>query len=77
MLLSVAALGALADRFGERIVIGGGLAIAAGALLGASTADGSMALASWLVLAGLFGASAAIGGRAAAAWFPSSERAFA
>jgi hypothetical protein len=39
MLLSVAALG-------EGIVIGGGLAIAAGALLGVATADGSMALAS-------------------------------
>ena len=77
MLLSVAVLGAAADRFGERAVIGGGLAIAAGALLGASTADGPAALFGWLVVAGLFGASAAIGGRAAAAWFPSDQRAFA
>ena len=77
MLLSVAILGALADRLGERAVIGGGLAVAAGALLGASTAEGPAALAAWLVIAGLFGTSAAIGGKAAAAWFPSDRRAFA
>lgn len=77
MLLLVAILGALADRLGERAVIGGGLAVAAGALLGASTAEGPAALAAWLVIAGLFGASAAIGGKAAAAWFPSDRRAFA
>lgn len=77
MLLSVAIVGAAADRFGERIVIGGGLALAAGALLGASSAEGPGSLAAWLVLAGLFGATAAIGGRAAAAWFPPDARAFA
>ena len=77
MLLSVAILGVLADRLGERAVIGGGLAVAAGALLGASTAEGPTALAAWLANAVLFGASAAIGGKAAAAWFPSDRRAFA
>ncbi len=77
MLLSVAAVGVAADRYGERIVIGGGLALAALALLGASTADGPLGLAAWLALAGVFGATAAIGGRAAAAWFSDADRAFA
>jgi MFS family permease len=77
MLLSVAAVGVAADRYGERIVIGGGLALAALALLGASTADGPLGLAAWLALAGAFGATAAIGGRAAAAWFSDADRAFA
>lgn len=77
MLLSVAAVGIAADRYGERIVIGGGLGLAALALLGASTAEGPAALSAWLVLAGVFGATAAIGGRAAAAWFSDANRAFA
>lgn len=77
MLLAVTPVGAAADRFGERPVISGGLAVAALALLVASFTSGPVALAACLVVAGLFGASAAIGGRAAAAWFPPEQRAFA
>lgn len=72
------AWGALADRIGERAVIGIGLATAALALLGASTADGGVALGAWLVLAGAFGSSAnAASGRAVVAWFEVSQRGLA
>jgi sugar phosphate permease len=72
------AWGVLADRVGERPVIGCGLA--AGSLVLAATAatDGYAALLAGVTLAGMLGSSAvAASGRAVFGWFPRSERGLA
>lgn len=70
--------GALADRVGERAVIGIGLTGAALALAAASRTDSALALGACLVAAGAFGSSAnAASGRAVVAWFDASQRGFA
>src|SRR5712664_722580 len=57
LLIMLIVWGALADRFGERLVLSAGLAIAGAALLGAASAHGVVARGSYLVLAGAGGAS--------------------
>ncbi|WP_217914117.1 MFS transporter [Miltoncostaea marina] len=70
--------GALADRVGERAVIGVGLTGAAGALALGSQAGSAGALGACLVLAGALGSSAnAASGRAVVAWFGPGERGLA
>jgi sugar phosphate permease len=76
--LTLLAWGVLADRSGERIVIGGGLAAGGLAMLAAASSHGYTALLVWMVLAGMLGSSAlAASGRAVFGWFPRSERGFA
>lgn len=70
--------GALADRIGERAVIGIGLTGAAGALALASRAGSPEALGACLLLAGAFGSSAnAASGRAVVSWFGPGQRGLA
>ena len=70
--------GALADRYGERRVMGGGLVVASGALLEATQTTKVIPLALCLVLAGAFGASVnAASGRAVFGWFGPEQRGFA
>ena len=78
IIATLLAWGALADRVGERAVIGVGLTGAAAALLAASTTDTAVGLGVCLVAAGAFGSSAnAASGRAVVAWFGPSQRGFA
>ena len=78
IIVTLLAWGALADRIGERAVIGIGLTGAAGALLLASRTDTAGGLAACLVAAGAFGSSAnAASGRAVVAWFGPDQRGFA
>ena len=78
-LATLLAWGILADRIGERPVLVIGLGGCALALTGAASAGGSaLALAGWLVLAGLLGSAAnAATGRAVADWFGPTERGLA
>ena len=70
IIATLLAWGALADRIGERAVIGIGLTGAAGALVLASRAGDAVALGACLTLAGAFGSSAnAASGRAVVSWF--------
>ena len=70
--------GMLADRFGERRVMAGGLVLAAAALTGAARSTSLTGLIGFLVLAGAAGASVnAASGRAVLGWFGSEERGFA
>ena len=70
--------GALADRYGERLVLTAGLAIAAGALTGAALADGAPGAGLWLLLAGGGSASVhAASGRLVLGWFPPEQRGLA
>ncbi len=78
IIATLLAWGALADRIGERAVIGVGLTGAALALLAASTTDTAAGLGVCLVVAGAFGSSAnAASGRAVVAWFGPEQRGFA
>ena len=78
IIATLLAWGALADRIGERAVIGIGLTGAALAMAAASRAGSAEALGACLVAAGAFGSSAnAASGRAVVAWFSASQRGFA
>lgn len=78
IIATLLAWGALADRIGERAVIGIGLTGAAVALALASRTGSAAALGACLVGAGAFGSSAnAASGRAVVAWFDASQRGFA
>jgi sugar phosphate permease len=78
IVVTVIPWGALADRLGERRVIGAGLAGTTGALVAASFASGYTALVVALVVAGMFGASATgASGRAVMGWFGRSQRGLA
>lgn len=78
IVLTLIPWGALADRLGERVVIGVGLAGTALALVAASFAAGYVALLVALVVAGMFGASATgASGRAVMGWFGRSQRGLA
>ena len=78
IIATLLAWGALADRIGERAVIGVGLTGAAAALLLAAATGSAVALGLCLVLAGAFGSSAnAASGRAVVAWFGPEQRGFA
>jgi MFS family permease len=71
LVLSLLAWGAAADRYGERLVLGAGLGIAAAALTGAALADTPPATGLWLLLAGAGSASVhAASGRLVLGWFP-------
>ena len=80
LLLSLVAWGALADRYGERIVMTTGLLLATAFLVGAAEeVDGSVqALAAMLLLAGAGGASVnAASGRLVLGWFGPRDRGLA
>ena len=78
IIATLLAWGALADRIGERAVIGIGLTGAAVALAAASRTGSAGALGACLVAAGAFGSSAnAASGRAVVAWFHASQRGLA
>ncbi len=78
IIATLLAWGALADRIGERAVIGIGLTGAAVALALASRTGSAPALGACLVAAGAFGSSAnAASGRAVVAWFHASQRGLA
>ena len=78
IIVTLLAWGALADRIGERAVIGLGLSGAALALLAAALTDSAGALGVCLLAAGAFGSSAnAASGRAVVAWFGPEQRGFA
>lgn len=78
-MLALLAWGIAADRHGERMVLVAGLGGAAAALAAAALASPTaLALAGWLVLAGLSGSVAnAATGRAVVEWFPPEERGLA
>lgn len=78
ILLTLIAWGAAADRWGERLVLGVGLAGAGLCALGAAAVDGL--LARWLLLFGVGATSSAIhaaSGRLILGWFAASQRGLA
>lgn len=78
LLATLIAWGAAADRWGERIVLTTGLALAGAILLAASRLDGTVALAAALLLAGAAGAAVhASSGRLILGWFAAHERGLA
>ncbi|MFC8450843.1 MFS transporter [Kitasatospora sp. NPDC057223] len=78
LVLTLAAWGAAADRWGERWVLASGLGLAGVVLLLATTVHGTLALGACFVLAGAAGASAhASSGRLVLGWFPARERGLA
>ena len=78
LLLTLVAWGAAADRWGERLVLGAGLALAGTLLLVGATVHGTAALGACLVAAGAAGASVyAASGRLILGWFPARQRGLA
>src|SRR3954471_96920 len=78
LVLTLIAWGALADRYGERWVIAGGLALTAVAAFACTAPLGFGGLAVVLVLGGMAAASAnAASGRVVVGWFPKSRRGLA
>ena len=78
LLLTLVAWGAAADRWGERLVLGAGLALAGAVLLAGTTVHGTAALGACLALAGAAGASVyAASGRLILGWFPARQRGLA
>jgi MFS family permease len=78
LLLTLVAWGALADRFGERLVLAAGLAGAGALLLAATGARGLAGLGACLVAAGAAGGSVyAASGRLILGWFPARQRGLA
>ena len=78
VVLALIAWGAAADRYGERLVITGGLVIAAAALAGAAMAHTTVVAGVLLACAGAGGASVnAASGRLVMGWFGPSERGLA
>ena len=78
LLLTLVAWGAAADRWGERLVLGVGLALAGAVLLAAATVHGTAALGVCLAAAGAAGASVyAASGRLILGWFPARQRGLA
>ncbi|MBD3942513.1 MFS transporter [Microbacterium sp. NEAU-LLC] len=78
MVLTLVAWGALADRFGERWVIAGGLALTGLFAFAALPADGYVWLAVVLMLGGAASASTnAASGRVVVGWFPRHRRGLA
>jgi sugar phosphate permease len=77
-LLTLLPWGLLADRIGERLVLGTGLAGCGAALVGAGYAGGFGSLIALIGVAGAAGASVnAASGRAVMQWFPAAQRGFA
>jgi MFS family permease len=78
LLLTLVAWGAAADRWGERLVLGAGLALAGAILLAGTTVHGTAALGACLAAAGAAGASVyAASGRLILGWFPARQRGLA
>jgi sugar phosphate permease len=78
MVLTLIAWGAVADRFGERVVIASGVGAAALLLCAAAWVRNVLEMGELLVLAGAAGASVnAASGRVVMGWFPVSERGLA
>ncbi len=78
MVLTLVAWGAAADRYGERWVIAGGLALTAVFAAGAAVVPGYAGLGVLLVLGGAAAAStSAASGRVVIGWFPRSRRGLA
>ena len=78
LLLTLVAWGAAADRWGERLVLGAGLALAGTILLVGATVHGTVALGACLAAAGAAGASVyAASGRLILGWFPARQRGLA
>ena len=78
VIVTLVAWGALADRYGERLVITAGLAIAGGALLAATRLSGALGIGVLLGCAGAGGASVnAASGRLVLGWFGAAERGLA
>lgn len=78
LLLTLILWGALADRYGERIVIVIGVGACSVLLVAASVTPGLIGLGLVFVLAGAFGASVnAASGRVVMGWFPKHERGLA
>jgi sugar phosphate permease len=78
LLLTLVAWGAAADKWGERLVLGTGLALAGLLLLAGTAARSTAALGACLVLAGAAGASVyAASGRLILGWFGAHERGLA
>jgi MFS family permease len=78
LLLTLVAWGAAADRWGERLVLGAGLALAGTLLLVGATVHGTVALGACLAAAGAAGASVyAASGRLILGWFPARQRGLA
>jgi len=78
MVLTLVAWGALADRFGERWVIAGGLALTAVFALAAVPVHGFVGMGILLVLGGAAAASTnAASGRVVVGWFPRRRRGLA
>jgi MFS family permease len=76
--LTLVAWGALADRYGERWVIAGGLAATAVFAFAAAAVSGYLALGIMLLLGGAAAAStSSASGRVVVGWFPRSRRGFA
>jgi sugar phosphate permease len=77
-IVSLVPWGLLADRLGERRVIGVGLGTCGIGLMGAARASGFASLALLLILTGMAGASVnSASGRAVMHWFGPEERGFA
>ena len=78
MVLALVAWGAAADRYGERWVIAGGLALTAAFAFAAAAAPGYVGLGVLFVLGGAAAAStSAASGRVVIGWFPRSRRGLA
>ncbi len=76
--LALVAWGAMADRYGERWVIAGGLALAAAFAFAAATMSGYTGLGVMLLLGGAAAAStSSASGRVVVGWFPRSRRGLA
>lgn len=77
-ILTLLAWGMLADRFGERIVLGTGLALCGALAAAAGQADDFAPFVALILLAGAAGSSVnAASARAVMQWFPPEERGFA
>ncbi|GMA84978.1 MFS transporter [Angustibacter aerolatus] len=76
LVLTLVAWGALADRFGERLVMATGLALAGGLLLASSTLDGGRLLA-WAAVGAAAASVNAASGRAVMGWFGPQRRGLA
>ncbi|MEZ0094581.1 MFS transporter [Streptacidiphilus sp. EB129] len=78
LLLALYAWGAAADRYGERVVLASGLALATLALTGTLLVHGLVTLALLFALAGAAGASvSAASGRVVLGWFAPEQRGLA
>ena len=78
LLLALVAWGAAADRWGERLILATGLALAGAILLAGSAVRGVAPLGLCLALAGAAGASVyAASGRLILGWFPAGQRGLA